>query len=202
MEARRDWKKYVRETLKHNRRGLDTELQVWNECRTLSNVGEWQRWKDVKDEFKPNSVPVWIDDFAIRAARVWLEQEEGICWTEHTAFGKRLSEISGHKYYGAGDDSILDASGPIIASIRSHGTGKNLQQWSKNLIVSLPPNGSTIEQLLGRTHRPGQSQDEVTNMIWLHTQELNNGLEKAFADARYLQESTGNRQKLLYADVI
>lgn len=33
LEARKEWKRYVRETLKHSsRRALDTELQVWNEC--------------------------------------------------------------------------------------------------------------------------------------------------------------------------
>jgi hypothetical protein len=73
---------------------------------------------------------------------------------------------TGFSYFGqngldATGASILDAKGPIIASIAANGTGKNLQAWSKNLITCCPTGASVWEQLLGRTHRTGQLADQV-----------------------------------------
>ena len=200
MEARRNWKKYVRETLRYNKRKLDTELQVWNECERERPVDEFLAWKEIKDTFRPNTVPEWFSDVAINSAAKWLEKNDGICWVEHRAFGERLAEHTGLFYHGAGDETILDAQGPIIASIRAHGTGKNLQRYANSLVVSPPTSGSVWEQLLGRTHRHGQTSDEVSYEMWLHEPELNKGFEQARADALYLKETTGAAQKLLYAD--
>ena len=71
-------------------------------------------------------------------------------WYEHAAFGKRLAELSGWPMFGPDSGSeILQASDPvIIASIKAHGDGKNLQAYSQNLISSPPANGTTWEQCL------------------------------------------------------
>jgi hypothetical protein len=245
LDARRAWKIHVRETLKHNRRGLDTELQVWNEKaqehgrprkptlgpeheddfseeaeqkrrvlleRWKVEVEAWRRersaghcefcaWLLIRDSFKPNTVPVWISDFAVGAAARWLKQGSGICWVEHRAFGERLASKTGLPYFGAGDSGILDAEGPIIASRRSHGTGLNLQRWNRNLMVCPVTSGRDFEQTAGRTHRPGQESDEVTFNIMLHTQELRDAMAQAIADARYIWETTGGKQRLCYADM-
>ncbi len=96
---------------------------------------------------------------------------------------------------------IADASGPIIASIASHGTGKNLQhQWSDNLVTAVPASGLTWEQMLGRTHRQGQKADEVTCHLYLHTDGVIDSWHRALGDAAYLQDTLGTPQKLLNAD--
>jgi hypothetical protein len=218
LDARREWKSYVRETLKHNRRGLDTELQVWNECQKsfftepgyvykkedIKPQRVWNNWKQIKDTYKPKTVAVWESDFVLRVCREWMETtDDSILWTEHREFGKKLSDFAFYEYYGAGDDSILytrDRS--IIASIGAHSQGKNLQRFSKNLVVSPMTSGKAWEQCLARTHRHGQQADEVTCEVFLHLPELREGFEQARKDARYLEDTYGNRQKLNYADLV
>jgi hypothetical protein len=210
--ARKAWKRYVTETLKHNRRNLDTELQIWNECaKPTSFVPEFFEWEKWKDRYKPNVVPVWLDTFLLRDAARWLlklhdvDNQNGIVWTEHIAVGKKLAEMADVPYFGGGAQAskdILTVQGPIVASIQAHGTGKNLQdRYHHNLVFSAPSSGATWEQLLGRTHRPGQRADTVVFDVYMHTEELRDGFERALVDARHTEKTLGARQKLLYADI-
>lgn len=197
LEARREWKQYVRKTIRYNRRGLDSELQVWNECAGADLLPSvWTNWRDVKDTFKPNVVPVWISDYLVDDANQWSrEHAKGVVWTEHVAFGERF----GGRYFGAGTE-LPKKQGPIVASIAAHGEGKNMQAWCDNLVVSCPSSGKTLQQLLGRMHREGQLADEVTADFYFHTQVLRDAWDTAIEDAHYLQDTTGNRQKILYAN--
>jgi len=200
--ARREWKSLVRDVLKTNRRGLDTELQVWNDFRRKApDDPVWAEWNEIKDTFKPNSVPVWLDPFAIKFCSKWLKKP-GICWTEHVPFALKLAEYSGVPYFGAGDSRISECTEPsIIASRPAHGEGKNLQAYSRNLVVAPLSSGERWEQMLGRTHRAGQTADEVTCEIFLHIDELMSSFDQARSDARYLEDTYGNRQKLNYATI-
>lgn len=213
LDARKEWKRYVRETLRHNRRKLDTELQVWNEQLAIE-AGRikkkkpekcWLEWREIKNSFTPNKVPVWIDDYLVNNAADWLERNAGIVWTTQVAVAERLAMLSQCTYFGKGKKAsieILDASGPIIASITAHSQGKNLQHnYCKNLVLCCPPAGKTWEQLLGRTHRRGQPEDEVTCEVYMHTDALRSAWATAKRDADYLEHTTGVRQKLKYADV-
>lgn len=201
MKARREWKSYVREVLRTNRRGLDTELQVWNEAEGEDRP-EWRAWRDIKDTFKPNCVAEWISDFAVRASAEWLE-DGGIVWVDQVEFGKRLAQATGLFYHGAGDSTILTTAAPgIIASMHAHGEGKNLERYSRALVTSPMTSGKHWEQLVGRIHRHGQKADEVVVDVNLLTPELEVSFEQARADARFLEDTLGQRQKLNYADVI
>lgn len=203
MKARRAWKTYVRETLTNNRRGLDTELQVWRECEARPHP-VFSDWKAIKDTFKPNTVAVWESDFLVADCIAWLNEGPGIVWTPHAQFGVALSKVSGFPYFGAGEKAsrgISDAKGPIIASVIAHGTGKNLQEWNRNLVVSCSSSGKTWEQMIGRTHRPGQQADEVTVEVYMHDDALRSAWTQARSGARYIEETIG-RQKLNFADII
>ena len=116
-------------------------------------------------------------------------------WTEHVAFGEQF----GANYYGAGTE-LTNVEGPVVLSVKAHGEGKNLQRWSRNLAVSCPSSGKAWQQLLGRTHREGQEADAVTADIYFHTQVLRDAWDTAVEDAHYLQDTTANRQKILYAN--
>lgn len=208
LNARKFWCKFVREVLKNSRK-LDTELQVTNAVKagTVPDpLGLWRQWVSVRDSFTPNQEPVWCDDTALHHARDWLKKEEGIVWVEHTAFGRRLSEVSGRPYYGQGGlcagKSIETETGPCIASIAANGEGRNLQRYSTNLVVSCPPSGATWEQLIGRTHRPGQESDEVNIEVLFACTEQMRGFERALSDARYIEQTTGIPQKLNVADIL
>ena len=209
LEPRRAWKQYVRHVLAHNRRNLDTELQVWNECARAVAAGErrpeYSEWLAVRDTFEPNSVPVWQSRFLVEDCVRWLaEVGEGIVWTEHAAFLQALGE-AGVCCYGPGaraSRDILTATGPIACSVRAHGQGRNLQRYSRALVVSCPPSGRQWEQCIGRLHRSGQEADEVRFDMYLHTPELRAALGQALADARYIEDTTGSQQKLCFARIV
>jgi hypothetical protein len=59
-----------------------------------------------------------------------------------------------------------------------------------------------MEQLLGRTHRDGQTADEVTADIVVSSAEHVLAFDQAKRDARFLEDLTGQNQKLLFADVV
>lgn len=172
----------------------------------------WQRERDMPREggkpFKPNSVPIWICDSALRDAAEFLESHpRGIVWTDSTAFGPALSRFSGRPYFGSlGKDStgryIEDATGPIIASLDANGTGRNLQfKWSDNLFMCAMGDGAEFEQAQARTHREGQDEDTVTSALWLGCLEHAAAFETARSRALFLEEATSNPQKLNFADI-
>lgn len=206
LAPRRAWAKFVRDTLSRSR-SLDSEKQVAVACEKgdLPDT-EYRAWLAVRDTFTPRTLPVWHDDTVLNLCAKWLEREKGICWVEHTWFGRELSRRTGLSYYGqngldAKGASILDAKGPIIASVAANGTGKNLQAWNRNLIVSCPTGASVWEQLLGRTHRQGQKADEVGVDVLLGCIEHIDAWKRARAEAQMASDMLGSPQKILVGDV-
>jgi hypothetical protein len=74
--------------------------------------------------------------------------------------------------------------------------------FSRNLVVCPPPTGQIWEQLIGRTHRQGQPEDEVSFEVWLGTRAAYSGMAQVLRDALYIQDSTGNPQRLAFADLV
>ncbi len=208
LAARSAWAKYVREVLKRSRT-LDTEKQVRTAVEEghLDDDGALEAWRAIEPSFKINSKPVWHDDAALDLCAAWLKKNKGIVWTEHTFFGRELSRRTGVPYFGQdGLDKdknfIEDAKGPIIASIAANGTGKNLQKkWSKNLITSCPSGGDRTEQLIGRTHRPGQEEDEVTVEVLVGCIEHVTAWQRVMSEARMAADMLGQPQKVHIADI-
>jgi hypothetical protein len=201
LDARREWCSYVRQVLKHSRT-LDSELQV---RRAHPNARVLQRWLSVRDDFEPNTEPVWLCESVLNLASDWADKHGGIVWTEHTCFGMRLWE-DGLRYYGRrGQDPrgrAIDDHPPgkaMIASIQSNAEGRNLQAWCENLVISPPPNGQQWEQLIGRTHRDGQTADAVSFDVFTGCAEHVGAIHQAVRDCEYVLDSTGSPQKLLLA---
>lgn len=164
----------------------------------------WLEWREVRETAKPETEPVWVDDFLVEDAAEWLREEAGLLWYEHDAFGRRVVESAGGSAVHAGPgrvgDSLvvgLQGTERVVASIRAHGTGKNLQGFHRNLVANPPSDGATWEQLVGRTHRQGQLADEVTVEVYRHTPVYEASVEKARDLAGYIQESFGAPQKLV-----
>lgn len=206
MKARKAWGAFVRNFLNRSRK-LDSELQVRNHVMRHGSAGDLsllKAWTDIKDSFVPNTVPVWLTDDAVDRVREWAYSHRGIVWTEHRCFSERLDITHyGRRGMNSAGGLIEDhkPGEPLSASVQSNAEGRNLQAWSKNLIVSAPPNGTQWEQLIGRTHRDGQTADEVSFDV-LYTHKCHrNALEQAIKDSRYVQDTTGSPQKLILADV-
>jgi hypothetical protein len=203
LAARSVWASFVRSVLSHSHK-LDTELQV---RRQYGETPECKAWLAVRDSFEPHTVAQWLDTSVVGFVLDWARKHAGIVWVEHTCFGQAL-EARGLPYYGK---QGLDARGraieehepdrPLAASIASNATGRNLQTWSHNLIVSMPANGMQTEQLIGRTHRDGQEADEVTFDVLTTCAEHVGAFWQAYRDCEFVADSTGAPQKLLIADV-
>jgi hypothetical protein len=204
LEARKAWGQFVRATLGKSRT-LDSELQVAN---AYPDADELVRWRLVRDTFRPNVVPIWHDDSALKVCTDWV-RSPGIVWTEHTFFAQKLAEVTGLPYFGSrGFDATgryiedADASKACVASIDANREGKNLQRlWSRNLLVCPPPSAAWWEQIIARTHRPGQKADEVIVDVLIGCRENFDACEDALRGARAIRDMTGKRQKLLLADV-
>lgn len=91
-----------------------------------------------------------------------------------------------------------DGSRSIVSSIKAHGTGKNMQAWHFALVANSPVKG--WEQLLGRHYRQGQEAPRVEVSVYRHTLEVRDALDKARELAKYVHESTGKMERLLFAD--
>ena len=97
-------------------------------------------------------------------------------------------------------ETMLDPSKIIICSIPAHSTGKNLQHFSNQLIVDPPRGGAVWEQMLGRTHRQGQEEDEVHAKVLASTEFEKAKIWEAWHDCEYVQLAGGGQQKMLMAD--
>ncbi len=209
LDARYEWNRCVRrELLYDSAEGYDSPLLVANSVAREYKEGKrgiihraWLGWmgSGLNKIKPPPTVTVWLDDYLIRDALAWAEEQKEPCilWYQSRAVGGKLAE-HGIPVYGAGNNP--PEKGPTCAmSIRAHGVGKNLQHgWRNQLILEPPSSGTIWEQLLGRTHRPGQEADTVEAHVYCHTPPFARALKSAKEDAQYIEQSTGSRQKLVY----
>ena len=166
----------------------------------------WPEWGEVRDSAKPETEAIWLDDFLVEDCLAWLQEGPGLLWYEFDGLAQRIMRVSRERsgqvlHAGPGADGnqrVLSLSGVerVCASIRAHGTGKNLQQFARNLVANPPSSGSDWEQLIGRTHRAGQQEDEVTVEVYRHTGAVLKAVEKARELSEYIEESFGASQKL------
>ena len=91
----------------------------------------------------------------------------------------------------------LMQSNKIMICSMAHAVGKNLQHYDRQLILDVPRNAQLWEQLLGRTHRQGQTSDCVTADVLCGTEFEKKGILNSIEQAKYIQETGGGSQKLL-----
>lgn len=205
--ARSLWFRFVRNELKHYAdQGYDSPLLVANRVSREASAGQdyaihkaWKQWDGQRHKPPPPIKTVWIDDYLVRHAAHWAHDQKQpvILWYSSQAIGDLFREW-GWPVYGAGENPPEHAH-TCAMSIQAHGVGKNLQAWNKALVIAPPSGGQTWEQLLGRSHRQGQQADEVEINVYGHVQPFQESLDKAVKDANYIQQTSGNVQKLNYA---
>lgn len=201
--------------------GLDTPLLVTSNMARYGRANVpldlfdlWSAAKELEVEGMPtrDSRVVRLCDYKVKHALEWAEGIKGgkIVWYHHNAIGDWLTEMAKergmnpvHCHAGAaGSKRILDhanADRLIIASITAHGTGKNLQHFEHTYFVQWPRPAIVAEQVLGRLHRNGQEADELLPQINTTTEFDALNFAACLNDALYIHQSTGNRQKLVYA---
>lgn len=214
FRKRKAYFREVREMLKYRSEYLDSpghltdaaeraardysgKLPVWH-------CAEWEPWRDVKDRVRPESDTVWLSDFMLDDAAAWAAEAPGIVWSDHPAWAHRLAKMTGLTYYGGGPaaDALLakvDGGRSIIASIKAHGTGKNLQMFNRCLFVDQPSDAGIVEQAIGRLYRQGQTRD-VEVVRYEHTSEYADAWTSVMSFSRYAADT--QVYTVLFADVL
>lgn len=216
VARKKEWNKEVRDILEQNRPHMDSpELCARAAARFAAGMVDapdapvwdawsWEPWAEVADTVDPITVPVRVCDFAVRDAAKWAaDGPPGIIWYDSVELGQWIAEVSGLPLHDGGPTAgeridSEDGSRSIVASVRSHGTGRDGLQYKYARQLLTQPFSSSLgyEQLFGRLARVGQVRDVITD-VYTHTKELVGGLDTACMRARYVQRTTGVRQKLL-----
>jgi hypothetical protein len=210
IEMRKRWARAVRAQIAREVDGLDSELLITNACRWSVKHDKlypellplvavaWKLWEPFSKIKPPPTIAVWLDDFLIKDAVAWAaaQTEPVIIWYGDTAVGSALAQ-AGLTVYGQGTEMPATAI-TCAASYNVHGTGKNLQAWRNQILLDPPSSGQSWEQLLGRTHRQGQTADEVDFHYYKHTREFAKAIESAKQSAAYIESTTNTPQRLIY----
>lgn len=167
-------------------------------------------WREAEPTFKVNVKERRIDDAMTTHAAEWLAgRKRGLLWTRHVPFARRLSEVSGVPYFGAGG---LDAKGrsietysggAAILSIEANKLGRNLQdRYDENYIVDPMGTCKDWDQVIGRTHRRGQKADVVSVRVLVGCLSHFTAITRARQRATNVGDSRGPKvdRKLLLAD--
>lgn len=216
-EARKEWRSDVRSKLRDRLEHFDSEdlakraaMRAWGDVaihdKTLPlwKADTWPRWRDVAGLVKPVTRTHRLHPFLVEDAAAWADANRGVVWYRERAFGLWLSELSGLPLHAGGPgagERLLQEKGDrsIVASIKSHGTGRDGMQYlfDRQLVGSPPASGSEWEQLLGRLHRTGQGSKVVSTEYYDHTEELRDNVDEAVRRAAYVEGTTPyGRQKL------
>lgn len=215
MEKRNAWRRAIRARLAHsNRVGQDSPALL----EQMAEQGkwtpeEWADWVGVRDRPEPARATVELDRWIVQEALTWAKSDPlpGIIWVDSPVVGEWL-QSAGIPFYGEGADDAVNALAttalqnanvgnfsliPTIGlSQRAHSTGKNLQAWARNLVLYPFATNDVWEQLIGRTHRPGQRAALVTFDVILATKSAVTAMENALEYAKRVEKTSGQPQRL------
>jgi hypothetical protein len=173
LASKQRYHKALRDFFKSAPAGLDTPREVGNSIARYgakfvgSNLAAlWQEVKSMEFEGMPKRLqdPVRVDPFKVDAAVAWAKEfRKGIIWVYHKELGTWIMEALGAAgvealYAPAGADELIEGIGDpgrggkgdklVVASLSSHGTGRNLQAFAVPL---LQPNRSAVISLTRST---------------------------------------------------
>lgn len=214
--ARKAWRQELRTMIHERRENLDSEhlgeiaaMRAWGHAAPVAGMPlwrakSWPRWRAAKGTVRYETRTHRVDPYLAIHAADWAHKNRGVVWYETRAFGLWVSEVGRIPLHagGKGAEELIgreDGSRSIVASIKSHGRGRDgLQRIFCDQLVANPPSSATaFEQLLGRLDRQGQTSPIVLARFYRHTPELRKHVEQALTRARYVQGTIGAHQKLL-----
>lgn len=204
QDVRRDWHRALRTQLQYIRQpGLDSPALVEQACiggwAHPTTVEAYEAWVDIRDTVVQDSEVVWLDQGLVKAA-LMRARAYGRCllWYESSRAWEPVLRAAGIPVYGAGSEPPTPDVRIAALSRHVHGTGKNLQAWDVNLILEPPSSATPWEQLLGRTHRPGQMSDEVRVDIMCATWIPRSRIYSAMQEAEYIGKTSNKRHKITF----
>lgn len=204
LEARRFWASEVRRYLgRWAREGCDSpflvEQHVAREKTPATLYTALMAWRKQRKKPPPPVKSVWFDFSVIAWAVDWAKRQDVcILWFRSRAVGEMLEQFGIPTMWGGTPDP--GATPCVALSINVYHAGHELQGWHNQLVLEPMPNGLLWQQLMGRTHRQGQPSDQVHVSVCQHTWPLRNRLHAAMGKAEYIEATTYEPQKLLFAE--
>jgi len=208
LGAKRGYDSSIRQYLKsYSREGCDSPMLVdayvrdarANNKRISEDLIYWQeQWDIQKLKPEPPTKAQWLDFSVIIRAAKWAQENEGFLWFLHRAVGEALIPWGIPVFW----EGMPDPKGHRVAalSLKVFNKGKNLQAWDNQLFMQTPSDAKMWEQALGRTHRAGQTSGVVHADILQHTWVMRRAWRTSLRRARYIQGTTGQPQRLVFAD--
>lgn len=215
LKARAAWHREVRRVCGYNRPHLDSPMLVGRAARQgkdgvladdvslLSALEDWKlhehrRWNG---QPTPPTETVWISDYLVRDALAWFEEHpRGLIFYGEKAMADALEQHDIPVYGGGTNPEELQGQRGAALSVNSHRQGKNLQKHHECLVLSWEPHAGNMEQLLSRTHRAGQKEDEVYWWYYAHTEPARQAILESRSKALYTQTTMGDPQRLVYGN--
>lgn len=215
-EARCEFRKELRKKLMAREEWLDSPLlcehaaqRFYGQRPKRDDRPEWASkcwldWYEIRDKVVHETRARRVSDYLVTDAARWALENRGVVWYGMSEFGKWVSELSGLPLHGGGpgaEEALFKEKGDrsIIASIKSHGTGRDGLQmlFSRQLICQPPASNTQWAQTIARLWRDGQSDDVVLAWYYAHTEELKSAYETALRRAEYVRGTTGDASVLL-----
>lgn len=204
LAARKGWARAVREICQ---RGFaDTAMTAARWVEALSTnyarnfVDALYSWRRMKERVGPVTVAEWFS-LEVVGSVLWLMEETPglLVWASDVAVMDKLAEM-GANVVRAGTTPQDDGKSKVL-SLQAHKLGLNLQgNHYQNLVLSPPSASVDWDQLIARTHRPGQKEDSVEVKVLLHTEFFRQEFVRAVDNAVFLRQATPVAPKLLLAD--
>ena len=211
-DARRAFARFVRDTIARNigtANPLDTERQVIGAYPTAPAVA---LWAEIKPTFAGRTHTAWISRSTLDSVHDWLRElggRPGIVWSGSVAFGRAIAHEAGLEYYGQqgrGDKGGELHSAPtdrsMICSWGANKKGFNLQAWTRQLVVMPPQSSKWLEQIFGRSHRAGQTEHVIVDVLATSGGTLDAVLGSALEEARVVRYRDALTQKMLRAEIV
>ena len=143
LQARRMWNNAVHFILDMNMEKFDSRYLIESLFYELPQdlvedfEPAFKEWQALKHLPPPPTSLIWVSDYMIDAVKSWVEKQKKpfIIWVNLKGVGERLEQELNIPYIRKGEPP--NTAKNCILSIKSHGTGKNLQHFSKKFLVKL-----------------------------------------------------------------
>jgi len=179
--------------------GLPPRCTPAHKAAILDARAAWAGWQAAAHRYHGRREVVYLDGAEAWAAELVQAFDAQLprgtlVWSAHPPLSELIAAHRPAAVVPVGEHPDTLGSEPAwrVVSVASHGTGLNLQGYHTNLLLTPPSDASCLEQLLGRTHRPGQQASEVRVLLPPHED-----LSEQIAAARALEEMTGTKQRLV-----
>lgn len=210
-DARRAFASFARDAIDASQRSfnpIETEGQVIRRYAEHPVVAEWLEQKPTYDERK-HTKTAWFSDATIKSALDWLREldEPGIVWSGSADFGPELARAARLRYFAEGGNSadgvnlrFAPEGQSFVASWNANKKGFNLQAWPRQLLVYPPQSAKWLEQVFGRSHRRGQL-DHVVIDVLMTSGGTFDAFEAALEEAQGIRARESLTQKILRARI-